>query len=163
MAMSKLATRPQQASAPYEADLYLWTIEQARLLRERRFAELDLPNLIDEVQSVGASEKREIRSRLSVLLAQLLKWKYQPGARPSGWLGTINEQRSRLMLLFEDSPSLRRHPAEVFDTCYLSARLKAAKETGIDFTLFPETAPFTVEQALDDGFLPQAPDPSDRS
>jgi hypothetical protein len=161
--MSKLATKPQPATSLYETDLYLWTVEQARLLRERRFAELDLENLVDEVESVGASEKREIANRLDVLIAHLLKWKYQPGARSSGWTGTIDEQRRRLHGLLRQSPSLRRHPADIFDDCHLAGRLRAAKETGIDFTLFPEAPPFTVEQALDDGYLPKEPDLLDQS
>lgn len=147
----------------YEADFYAWTQEQARLLRERRFDDLDLENLIDEVESVGTSDKRQIQSRLKVILAHLLKWKYQPGARSSAWRGTIREQRARLAGVVEDSPSLRSHPATVFELAYLSARLLASKETGIDFTLFPEKPPFTLEQALDDDFLPKEPDLYDQS
>lgn len=147
----------------YQEDFFLWTQEQARLLRERRFDELDLDNLVDEVESVGGSERREIEKRLAVLLAHLLKWRTQPGARSTGWRGTIDEQRWRLARIIESSPSLRRYPAEVFPNCYLSARLRASRETGIDFTLFPEAPPFTLEQALDDGFLPKEPDLYDQS
>jgi hypothetical protein len=147
----------------YETDFYEWTQEQARLLRERRWDDLDLENLIDEVESVGRSDKHQIQKRLKVVLAHLLKWKYQPGARSSAWRGTLREQRARLAQLVEDSPSLRSHPASVFDLAYLSARLLASKETGIDFTLFPEKPPFTPEQALDDEFLPKEPDLLDQS
>jgi hypothetical protein len=160
--MDETATRSPTRNDLYEADFYEWTQQQARLLRERRWDDLDLENLIDEVESVGRSEKKEIYSRLKVLLAHLLKWKYQPGARSAGWSGTIREQRERLSMVFEGSPSLGGQP-EVFAKAYLSARLLAAKETGIDFTLFPETCPFTVEQALDDDFLPKEPDLLDQS
>jgi ribosomal protein L29 len=153
--MGKLATKPPQAPDLYETDLHLWTIEQARLLREGRFAELDLTNLIDEVESVGGSQKQEIENRLDILIAHLLKWRYQPGQRSSGWDGTIREQRRRLARVLKGSPSLRRYPAEVFTDCYLSGRLLAAKETGIDVTLLPEAPPFTAEQALSDDFLPK--------
>ena len=151
------------ANALYERDFFEWTQQQARQLREKRFADLDLENLIDEVASVGASEKREIRSRLKVLLAHLLKWKFQPGARSSGWRGTIDHQRDEVGGLIADSPSLRAYPAEVFADCYLAARLSAAKDTGIDFTLFPERPPFTLEQVLDGGFFPKQPDLLDQS
>jgi hypothetical protein len=147
----------------YDVDFFEWSQEQARLLRERRFGDLDLENLIDEVESVGRSEKREIYSRLTVLLAHLLKWKYQPGARSAGWTGTIHEQRERLSMILEDSPSLAGQPQAVFGKAYSAARLLAAKETGIDYTLFPEGCPFTVEQALDEGFLPKEPDLFDQS
>jgi len=142
----------------YEEDFYLWTQQQAKLLSERRFDELDLENLIDEVASVGKSDKREIESRLKMLLCHLLKWKYQPGARSNGWTGTVREQRSRLARVLKDSPSLRSYPDEVFLDAYLGARLLAAQEAGIDFTLFPEAPPFTCSEALDEHYLPQEPD-----
>ncbi len=148
----------------YREDFFLWTQEQAKLLQERRFDEIDLDHLVDEVKSVGRSERSEIENRLVVLVAHLLKWRLQPGHRSSGWRGTIAEQRRRLARALEASPSLRDYPAEVFrDFAYLSARLEAAKDTGIDFTLFPETPPFTVGQALDEGFLPKEPDLCDQS
>jgi hypothetical protein len=140
----------------YETDFYAWTQEQARLLRERRWADLDLENLVDEVESVGRSDKRQIESRLDVLLAHLLKWKYQPGGRGGGgWVGTIFEQRQRLIGLIEDSPSLRHYYREQIQKTYLAGRLLAAKETGIAFGLFPEDCPFTPEQVLDLEFFPE--------
>lgn len=161
--MSNAALSPPPEQDLYEVDFYRWTREQARLLQERRFHELDLTNLIDEVLSVGASDKREIRSRLSVILTHLLKWKYQPGARSGSWRSTLGEQRDRLNQVLDDSPSLRKYPSEVFQKCYPAARLKASEQTGIDFTLFPEASPFTVEQALDPGYLPKEPDLLDQS
>ena len=161
--MGEFATQTPASDALYETDFFRWTQEQARLLRERRWDDLDLENLIDEVESVGRSNKAEIESRLVVLVAHLLKWKYQPGLRSSGWRGTISEQRFRIALVLRDSPSLRGYPGRVFLDQYLAARLRASKETGIDFTLFPETCPFSVEQALDDDFLPKEPDLLDQS
>ncbi|MCJ2123076.1 DUF29 domain-containing protein [Methylobacterium sp. J-077] len=161
--MAKAALKPQRTEGLYETDFFLWTQAQADLLRARRFDELDLEHLIDEVASVGASDKREIRSRLTVLLTHLLKWKYQPGLRSSGWKGAIAEQRAGLADLLAASPSLRRYPGEVFAMCYLSGRRKASEQTGIDFTLFPEQPPFTLENVLADGFLPKEPDLIDQS
>ena len=146
------------ANELYEEDFYAWTQEQARLLRERRFADLDIDHLIDEVVSVGASEKREIENRLEVLISHLLKWKFQPGGRCSSWRGTIEEQRSRLRRLLTDSPSLQNYPIMVFGECYLSGRLRAARESGIDFTVFPEAHCFAAEQALDAAYWPTEPD-----
>jgi hypothetical protein len=147
----------------YVTDFFEWTQEQARLLRERRFEDLDLENLIDEVESVGGSDKREIESRLVVLIAHLLKWKYRPGARSPCWSGTIREQRRRIGYVLRDSPSLRSHPSLVFSDQYLGARLAAAAETGIDYTLFPEQCPFTADEVLDDDFWPKQPDLYDQS
>lgn len=156
-----------QAEAParnslYDIDFFEWTQEQARLLRDGRWQDLDLENLIDEVQGVGGSNKQQIENRLVVLIAHLLKWKYQPYWRSPGWEGTIAEQRRRIKTVVKHSPSLRHYPAEVFLDQYLAARLRAAKETGIDFTLFPETCPFSADQALDDDFMPREPDRYDR-
>jgi hypothetical protein len=148
-----LTKRP--TSTLYETDFYAWTREQARLLREQRWSDLDLDNLVDEVTSVGSSEKRQIRNRLTKLLAHLLKWKYQPGRRGSSWISTIFDQRNQLASIVEDSPSLRNYFHEQVGARYLGGRLEAAKETGIAFGLFPEECPFTPEQVLDPEFFPE--------
>ena len=153
--MGKIDTKPPKNDL-YESDFYEWTQQQARLLRERRFDDLDLENLVDEVETVGRSDKRQIESRLEVLLAHLLKWKYQPGGRGGGgWIATIFEQRGRLDRLIEDSPSLRHFFRQSVAKTYLAARLLAAKETGIAIGLFPEVCPFTPEQVLDLEFFPE--------
>jgi hypothetical protein len=152
--MNKIETKPP-ANDLYEIDFYAWTQEQARLLRERRWADLDLENLIDEVASVGRSDKREIESRLEVLIAHLLKWKLQPGGRGNSWRNTISEQRRRLAMIVEDSPSLGSFLRKETIESYRSGHLKAADETGIAFGLFPEQSPFTSEQVLDPEFFPE--------
>lgn len=154
------ATRPNTL---YDIDFFAWTQEQARLLRERRFDDLDLENLIDEVESVGGSDKQQIENRLIVLVAHLLKWKYQPGARTPSWQGSIREQRRRIKIVLRHSPSLKTYPSMVFADQYLGARLEASEDTGIDFMLFPDQCPFTIEQVLDDAFLPKQPDLYDQS
>jgi hypothetical protein len=152
--MGRIDTKPR-AKDLYGADFYEWTREQARLLRERRWNELDLENLVDEVAGVGGSEKREIGNRLTILLAHLLKWKYQPGGRGASWTGTLFEQRGQLSDILEMSPSLRGYFRAQVEVRYRSGRLAAAKETGIAFGLFPEKCPFTPEQVLDLEFFPE--------
>jgi Domain of unknown function DUF29 len=139
----------------YETDFYAWTQEQARLLRERRWDDLDLENLVDEVESVGGSEKREIRNRLTKLLAHLLKWQYQPGLRGASWRATIRDQRRELAEIVRDSPSLRGYVNGQVQERYTSGRLEAAEQTGIAFGLFPEECPFAPEQVLDLEFWPE--------
>jgi hypothetical protein len=139
----------------YESDFYLWTQEQARLLRERRFDELDLDNLVDEVESVGSSQKREIRNRLAVLIAHLLKWKFQPGGRGASWTGTIVEQREQILDLVGTSPSLQNYARDQVFRSYRSARLRAAKESGIAYGVFPEQCPFQPDEVLDHDFFPE--------
>lgn len=153
--MGETETRAPPRNELYTVDFYAWTREQARLLRERRWDDLDLSNLIDEVESVGSSEKREIRNRLVKLLSHLLKWKFQPGFRGSSWRRTIRDQRIQIAEIIEESPSLREYPASVLEGAYLSATLEAAEETRMAIGVFPRECPFTLEQALDPEFFPE--------
>ena len=145
---------PRNAAA-YDEDFFAWTEEQARLLRAGELAEIDALNLAEEVESVGRSDRREIRSRLIVLLTHLLKWRFQPDARSSGWLGTIREQRDQIELILEDSPSLRPVIAEALSRAYKKARMIASEETTLPETTFPAECPFTPDQILAEDFLPE--------
>jgi DNA-binding transcriptional regulator YdaS (Cro superfamily) len=143
-----------EAASDYDHDYHAWLTRQATLLAERRFADLDLDNLIDEIQALARSEKREIENRLSVLLVHLLKWSHQPAQRSGGWTSTIIEQRARLLRRLQESPSLRGYPDEVLDEEYAIARDKAAAETGLRAATFPKTCPYTIDQVVDPDFLP---------
>src|SRR5579863_9887806 len=97
---------PRNAAA-YDDDFFAWTEEQARLLRAGKFSHLDIENIAEELESMGRSDKREIESRLVVLMAHLLKWQVQIGFRSQSWSATIREQRERIEDLLVESPSLR--------------------------------------------------------
>jgi hypothetical protein len=88
----------------YQADYYGWLQENAQLIREKRFSELDVDNIIEELESMGKSEKRELSNRLTVLLMHLLKWQYQSVKRLTSWRNTIAVQRIDIRELLEDSP-----------------------------------------------------------
>ena len=62
----------------YETDFYAWTHDQATRLRTHDFARLDIDNLIEEIETMGPSERRQLTNRLEVLLIHLLKWTFQP-------------------------------------------------------------------------------------
>jgi hypothetical protein len=149
-------TAPSPA-ANYDADFYAWTQDQAEKLRARRQNEIDWENVAEEIESVGRSQKKEIRSRLLVLLLHLLKWEFQPDRRKGGWQASIIEARDELSSEIEDSPSLRSYPAQALDRQYDVARLKAIAETGLPDSIFPKDCPYTVEQVLDFGFMPGQP------
>ncbi len=68
----------------YERDFCLWTEQQAALLREGRFAELDLAKLIDEIEAMARSDKKAVKDKLVVLLTHLLKHQLQPEQRARG-------------------------------------------------------------------------------
>jgi hypothetical protein len=137
----------------YEKDFYLWTQITAEQLKKNKFTEIDLTNLIEEIESMGRSEKRELKSRLIVLLMHLLKWHYQPEKRSESWRSTITEQRICIEGLLEDSPSLKPLLSEVFEDCYQKARLKASDETGIKLNFLPKESPFSLAESLASSYL----------
>lgn len=149
MSQGSIAT----AKSLYDRDFYLWIQATAQQLKEGKFNEIDIPNLIEEIESMGRSEKRELKSRLIVLLMHLLKWQYQPEKRSESWRSTISEQRICIEGLLEDSPSLQPLISEVLDDCYQKARLKASEETGIKLNFFPKGSPFTLEETLQASLL----------
>ena len=137
----------------YEQDFYLWIQTTAQQLKKGQFQEIDIISLIEEIESMGRSEKRELKNRFIVLLMHLLKWQYQPEKRSESWRSTITEQRICIEGLLEDSPSLQPLISEVFDDCYQKARLKASDETGIKLNFFPKESPFTPKETLKYSFL----------
>ncbi len=138
----------------YRTDFYAWTQQQAELLQAEEFERLDLPNLVEEIESMGISERKELTSRLTVLLIHLLKLRYQPRRRTRSWLSTINEQRNQLEILFRTSPSLRRQVTDEIEYAYPRARKGAAIETGLALATFPPDCPWKVEEILDADWLP---------
>jgi hypothetical protein len=142
-------------AAGYEQDFYAWTQEQAILLRSGKLSEIDVENVAEELESMGRSDKREIDSRLEVLLIHLLKWQVQEGFRSGSWSGSIREQRSRIEDLLSESPSLRREVAQIKPAVYARARREAANETGLPVRMFPARCPFTAEQIMLEDFLPK--------
>lgn len=137
----------------YESDFYAWTQQQATLLRNQNLEKLDRVNLIEEIEEMGRREKRELESRLEVLLMHLLKWQYQPGLRSRSWQLTIKEQRLRLAKLLNENPSLKSILADYVISAYALAIISAERETGLD--MFPEACPYTAEQALNEEFMPE--------
>ena len=87
------------ATTLYEQDYHAWAQETAQLIRQGRFLEVDVEHLAEEIEDMGASRERELESRLGVLLAHLLKWRYQPERRGASWEAAIKEQRQRILRL----------------------------------------------------------------
>jgi hypothetical protein len=139
----------------YERDFYAWANEQASLLRAGRFAEADLENVAEEIESMGRSEKRELTNRLKVLLTHLLKWRYQPMLRCKSWSNTIGVQRDDVSDHLADNPSLKDKVPEELASAYRRAVRAAASETGFDNAVFPSACPWTYEQIMDAAFWPE--------
>jgi len=149
-------TRPGNAPS-YDEDFVAWLEDQARRARHCEAEELDLENIAEELEGMARSDRREIRNRLIVLLIQLLKYSAQPRRRSSGWPATIGEQRSRIATVIDDSPSLKSLPGSILAHCYADARSRAALETGLPESAFPELCPFRVDEVLDRGFPVEPP------
>jgi len=141
----------------YDTDFNLWLESTAKLLRERKFDQLDLDNLVEEIEALAKRDKRELESWFEVLLAHLLKWQYQPQKRTNSWRLTLLEQRRRLERLLQDSPSLKPYLQECLAECYGQARKAAELETQ-SRALFPAECPYSPEQALAHSFFPGEPD-----
>lgn len=146
---------PRSIIAPlYDRDFLLWLEQTAAQLREGRLTELDVVNLLEEIESMGRSEKQALESNLEILLMHLLKYRYQPDLRSNRWRFTIREHRSRIDKALKASPSLKRHLEQVFPECYQTAIELAAAETGLAIATFPPDCPFQIDQILDPQFLP---------
>ncbi len=107
VAYPALEPRPMSTPSSYDQDYYLWFADQARLLRAGTWQQLDIEHLAEELEDLGKREKRALRSRTVVLLAHLLKYRFQPQHRSASWNGTLREQRKQLAELLSDSPSLK--------------------------------------------------------
>ena len=142
--------------AVYEADFHAWTVEQARLLRSGDLAAIDVENIAEELEGMGRSERRELRSRLVTLLMHLLKWRGQPGFRSRSWSATIREQRQEIATLLSESPSLAPLLPAMLSQAYAIAREKAAAETGLAEAEFPADCPFALDDVLAPGYFPEA-------
>ena len=143
-------------NSSYDQDYYLWFTEQASILRNGMWRQVDVEHLAEELEDMGKREKRVLRSRTVVLLAHLLKYAYQPEQRSSSWKGTIREQRKQLEGLLRDSPSLKATLLEELEDSYISARLLASGKTGLAEAAFPPACPLTLEQLLDEHYWPEA-------
>jgi hypothetical protein len=132
----------------YDDDFFVWTQETARAILEGRFDEIDKTALADEVESLGKRDRREVGSRLEVIIMHLLKLKYQPERETQSWHRSIRAQRNKLRLVLRDSPSLRAQSPELLAQIYDSARRTAADQTHLPLSAFPETCPWTLAETL---------------
>ena len=146
------------AMAHYEQDIVAWATEQAALLRAGMLSAIDIEHIAEEIEDVGRSEQRELASRMAVLMAHLLKWRFQPGHRSASWKATIREQRERIAIAMRRTPSLKailRLP-DWQREIWLDALEQARRETGLE--LLMAAAPWSMEQVLDNDFWPASQD-----
>ena len=127
--MTQAKTRKSLNASLYETDFLLWTEETVAKLKARDFDHVDFENLIEEIESLGRSEKKEVRNRLKTLLEHLIKRIYVDIPQEfNGWERTIREQRAEIRVELNDMPSLKRFWDELFDVAWGLALLKVKDE-----------------------------------
>ena len=141
--------------ALHDRDFYAWTLQQATLLREGRLSEADIDHIAEELESMGASERRELTNRLAVLMAHLLKWQFQPELRGNSWRNTIDVQRFDVKELLEENPTLVAKLNERMEKAYSKSLLLVVSKTGLSKQMFPPVCPFNAEQLLSEDYWPK--------
>jgi len=150
--------RAEPLSALYAEDATAWLEAMAELAAQGRLEELDLSNLAEYLSEMARRDRREVKSRLTVLLAHLLKWRYQPHRRSRSWQSSRVEHRTRVPRALRRAPSLAREiPAMIVEE-YPAACHKASVQTGLPLRTFPAICPWTPEQILALEFWPDGDD-----
>jgi hypothetical protein len=145
----------------YDTDYQIWLEQTLAQLRASDFGNLDLENLIEEIESLGKSDKRSISSYLMRLCEHLLKIKYWGSERETclrAWKLEVRNFRLQVRAILKDSPSLKNHLRENFIAEYQNGRKLFLDNSELDETLIPEQPCFTIEQALDEAWLPWQPE-----
>ncbi|MDD1416208.1 DUF29 domain-containing protein [Dolichospermum sp. ST_con] len=148
----KISTQPTTQTL-YDQDYYLWLRTTINQLRTGKFSEVDLENLLEELETMGKSEKRAIESLLTKLLVHLLKlkcWDSERERNQGHWLGEIRTFRRQITKSLKDSPSLKPYILEIFDECYQDARKEASDRSQLPIDIFPLIPIASLEQILDD-------------
>ncbi|WP_323198037.1 DUF29 domain-containing protein [Nodularia harveyana] len=109
---------------------------------------------LEEIEALGRKERQELRNLLSILIAHLLKWEFQPGKRSRSWLNTIRIQRLDTWELLEENPSLQPYLQEILPKAYMKAIALAIAETNLPTKTFPPHCPYTLEEILSDRYYP---------
>jgi hypothetical protein len=142
-------------SSLYDEDFHAWANEQAALLRQGKLAQADLEHIAEEIESMGRTEKRELVSRLTVLMLHLLKWRFQPNLRGKSWRLSIEGQRLDIDAHLKDNPSLRAGLSEAISFSYRRALIDAERETGLEAMTFPSECPWSFDQTMANDFWPE--------
>ncbi|MBW4690546.1 MAG: DUF29 domain-containing protein [Lyngbya sp. HA4199-MV5] len=138
----------------YETDFVQWIETTVAQLKAQDYTNVDWENLIDEIETMGRSERSSLKSNLVIVLMHLLKWQYQPERRSSSWKGSIVEHRQRIRDELKDSPSLKPYLEQIFAECYINAVERAIAETDLPAETFPRSCPYTLSATLDSSYMP---------
>lgn len=141
--------------ADIEDDFYAWCWEQAELLRQKRFAEADLLNVVEELEGMAKHHRSALKSSYRLVIVHLLKWQYQKQRRARSWDLTIVRERNNIADYEEDSQSLKNDAPSLVAEVYRRAAHQAARETKLPVDIFPADCQYTVDQLRDPDFMPE--------
>jgi hypothetical protein len=150
--LSVLKTADESTGNLYEVDEHRWIEQQIALIETGEFDRLDRKNLVQFLTEMTIRDRRELRSRLVVLLIHLLKIQFQPTRLSRSWINTVVREQDEVRTLLKSIPSLVHYVPDIFDDAYPAAVRQATSETGMASSTFPATSPWTLEQAL--AFVP---------
>jgi uncharacterized protein DUF29 len=137
-------------SALYEKDFCAWSELQKDLILSKRFNELDVEHLAEEIGDLTIVHRHSLASHIKNIMLHMLKIEYQPDKKTNSWIESIDNARDEINDLLEDHPSLIREIPNCLDISYTRAKSKANKETGIDIRVFPKACPWTIDEILDE-------------
>lgn len=158
MSTNKEAGSSENRTSLYSRDYYRWIQQNVHAIRAGRIDQVDWPNVAEELEDMGKSEKRALRSQLARLIAHLLKWAYQPRRRPTSqnsWRATIKHSRRSINELLQESPSLRPQLPEILLPAFGDAIAQVLSETGLPEETFPAACPWSLEQMTAEDFWPE--------
>lgn len=138
---------PENLSQLFEIDETAWLESMSALIREGNFDDCDHEHLAEYLDDMAKRDRRELESRLVVLLSHVLKWAGQPAKRSRSWLVTVDEQKYELGRLLT-SGTLRRHAIAELNQVYEAARRRASVESGLDMSAFPAECPYSLDELL---------------
>ena len=142
------------ATTLYESDYLEWLSHALKQLRNQQYEQVDWENLIEEIETMGRSEKNALESNLIIILLHLLEWQYQPQKRSGSWERSMIEHRRRVRKALKDSPSLKSYLVSILEESYHEAVKQAKAETQLPLATFPNACPYFLNSILDDQFFP---------
>jgi hypothetical protein len=140
----------------YDDDFLSWTQEQAHYLRSGLFGAVDVNHVAEEIEDLGNEQRHAVESHLRILLAHLLKWRYQPQRRRRSWQTSILNARAEITRRLERNPSLQHSWDDMLAWAYPKARRLAQVETTLPFETFPNMCPWELHQIVDEDFWPES-------
>jgi hypothetical protein len=138
------------ATTLYESDYLEWLSHALKQLRNQQYEQVDWENLIEEIETMGRSEKNALESNVIIILLHLLKWQHQPQKRSGSWERSIIEHRRRVRKALKDSPSLKSYLVSILEESYHEAVKQAKAETQLPLATFPNACPYFLNSILDD-------------